>query len=711
MKKLIISLAALCFCLGAFAQKGNIGFVYPAGAQRGTTVEVTVGGQNLSKAKAIFISGTGVSGELIQEKGAAKNKKGKGKKKKDIGEEDNLQLADQVKFRLTIAPNAELGMRNLRLVLPNGQTNRLYFEVGELPDVLESPKEELSASSETLPVCFNGQVMRSDVDRFSFRAQKGKDIVIKVKGREFVPYIADAVPGWFQPIIRLYGPDGKEIAYNDDYRYNVDPVLIFKVPVSGNYSVEINDALYRGREDFVYRIEVGELPFITGISPIGAKAGKKVQIALRGVNLKQKSLKYTSGKEGRKQISLKGKNGLTSNTVLFDVSGKEEIKTSKLKPNLSRETAWELNEGQIVERTFSSKLEQHLYSFEVSSNHLVNFDIRARRLGAPTDANMVVFDSRGRKIEKMDDTEDGEEPMMTHFADPTLCFKAAPGKYYLRVMESQARFGEDYSYRLSFDAAQPDFSIRLEPAIISVPENGTGIFNVEVERKQKFAGDIDIDILGLPKGYKVNGNQMARSQKKTFVSITAPKGAEHKTIIPKVVARATKGDVSISRDVIPAESMMQAFYYTHLMPVDEFRVEVQEELPFRLVPENLSSKKFHNGKKTEVKVKIIRKEGFNSPVTVMMKAGNGLKAEAEIIHEGEDECTLLVDTKTKSANDRVVTVYFTGVVKGTSKRIAGKGRNAFVASITANSPVVSTTIAGNGNAKNQKAKGGRPKKK
>ena len=37
--------------------------------------------------------------------------------------------------------------------------------------------------------------------------------------------------------------------------------------------MEIKDALYRGREDFVYRITIGELPFVTGIFPLGGRAG------------------------------------------------------------------------------------------------------------------------------------------------------------------------------------------------------------------------------------------------------------------------------------------------------------------------------------------------------------------------------------------------------------------------------------------------------
>ena len=59
----------------------------------------------------------------------------------------------------------------------------------------------------------------------------------------------------------LYDARGKEVAYNDDYRFQPDPVIFYEVPKDGEYVLAINDAIYRGREDFVYRVTIGELPF------------------------------------------------------------------------------------------------------------------------------------------------------------------------------------------------------------------------------------------------------------------------------------------------------------------------------------------------------------------------------------------------------------------------------------------------------------------
>ena len=105
----------------------------------------------------------------------------------------------------------------------------------------------------------NGQIMPGDVDRFRFRARQGQQLVIETPAPgDLIPYLADAVPGWFQATLALYDAEGNEVAFADDYRFHPDPVLFFEVPEDGEYELEIRDAIYRGREDFVYRITVGE---------------------------------------------------------------------------------------------------------------------------------------------------------------------------------------------------------------------------------------------------------------------------------------------------------------------------------------------------------------------------------------------------------------------------------------------------------------------
>ena len=129
----------------------------------------------------------------------------------------------------------------------------------------------------------NGQIPPGGVDRYRFSARKGQRLVVAVSARELIPYLADAVPGWFQAAVAIYDSKGSELAYADHYRFQPDPVLCCKIPKNGQYVLEIRDTLYRGREDFVYRVAVGDLPFVTSIFPLGGQAGTQTTVALEGL--------------------------------------------------------------------------------------------------------------------------------------------------------------------------------------------------------------------------------------------------------------------------------------------------------------------------------------------------------------------------------------------------------------------------------------------
>ena len=207
-------------------------------------------------------------------------------------------IGDTVTVRVTLAADAAPGPREIRVETPRGISNPLRFFVGRLPE-FQKPEPEIVVDARdpsepsyppapttdiTLPAVVNGQIIprnpemlwqRSDrftpgtADRYRFEARKGQQLVIAAAARELIPYLADAVPGWFQATLALYDAKGRQVAYDDDYRFHPDPVLLFEVPEDGQYVVEIKDAIYRGRPDFVYRITLGELPYITGSLPVG----------------------------------------------------------------------------------------------------------------------------------------------------------------------------------------------------------------------------------------------------------------------------------------------------------------------------------------------------------------------------------------------------------------------------------------------------------
>ena len=198
-KRLIITLLCLLFATTLYAQKLSMGYLYPAGGQVGTTVEIEAGGLNINRATKVLFNHPGLKAELepIKEDPTTK------RKRRRLNDQSSPQLADRVKIKVTIANDVPCGMYDLRLQGPRGVSNMLPFEVASYPNFVEKGTSRRSKPNEVgeLPAVLCGYVSPGGVDYFRFSGKKGDQIVAAVKGRQLVPYIADAVPGWFQPVI------------------------------------------------------------------------------------------------------------------------------------------------------------------------------------------------------------------------------------------------------------------------------------------------------------------------------------------------------------------------------------------------------------------------------------------------------------------------------------------------------------------------------
>ena len=268
----LITLLALTADVSAQRDGGpDIGYVYPAGGQVGTQVKVTIGGQALDDAIDLYVSGQGIAAsnlefdrpltnrevniiqdkvdkarEKLQEDGKEVDLRRKTGavaeflemlKEVDVTEEDlakvdeyrqrrndpkrqlNPQLEQTVTATLSIAADAAAGRREVRVRTPVGLSNPLGFYLSPFPEFLEQEPNDAAAGEAIagpLPAVLNGQIMPGDVDRFRFHAEKGDKLVLKASARELMPYLADAVPGWFQATLALYDAQGRELAYADD---------------------------------------------------------------------------------------------------------------------------------------------------------------------------------------------------------------------------------------------------------------------------------------------------------------------------------------------------------------------------------------------------------------------------------------------------------------------------------------------------------------
>ena len=490
---------------------------------------------------------------------------------------DNPQLAEDVTIRIVLAPDAEPGERELRLKTALGLSNPLAFYVGRLPEYTE--KEPKSSTTEagmsiTLPAIVNGQILPGDVDRFRFQASKGQQLVASVSAQELLPYLADAVPGWFQATLALYDAKGNELAYDDDYKFHSDPVLYYEIPKDGEYVIEIRDAIYRGREDFVYRITVGELPFITSIFPLGGQVDAQTTVELKGWNLPAGKLTMDAkDKEpGTYPLSVR-KEELISNCVPFAVDKLPECLEQE--PNYPQGSAQPVSLPVIVNGRIDQEGDVDVFRFESCAGDKIVAEVYARRLDSPLDSVLKLTDANDHQLAANDDHEDKGAGLTTHQADSWLSATLpANGTYYLHISDAQHKGGEAYSYRLRISPPQPDFELRVVPSSINARAGATAAVTVYALRKDGFSNDIALMLKDAPRGFKLSGGKLPANQDQVRLMLTVPPMPSEEPISLRLEGRAIIQGREVVHPAVPAEDMMQAFFYRHLVPAKDLKVAI-----------------------------------------------------------------------------------------------------------------------------------------
>jgi hypothetical protein len=521
-------------------------------------------------------------------------------------------LADSVTVEITLAADAEPGRRELRVETPRGVSNPLAFYVGQLPEFVEQESEpafepegflegrvRYAPSTETpitLPAVVNGQIIPREpyalwyssarftpgaADRFRFTAREGQQLVITAAARGLIPYLPDAVPGWFQATLALYDANGGQVAYDDDYRFNPDPVLFFKVPEDGQYVVEIKDAIYRGRPDFVYRITLGELPYITDVFPLGASAGASATVKLSGWNLPTDTLTIDARDmtPGLHPLAV-SKGEMISNTMPLSVDTLPECLDTE--PNDAPLTAQAVALPVIVNGRIDQPDDWDLFCFEGRAGQEIVAEVSARRLESPLDSVLELFDAADKRLAFNDDHEDKFDDLRTHHADSLIHFTLPEdGVYYMRLGDAQCHGGPEYAYRLRLSEPRPDFALRVAPSCIHGITWRLNTMAVYALRKDGFNGEITLHFQDDPFGLVLNGDVVPEAQDQIRLTLATAPLLSADPIRLCLEGRALIDGKEVVHLAVPAEEMTQAFFYKHVVPANDLTVVPEDRDRFR----------------------------------------------------------------------------------------------------------------------------------
>ncbi len=565
MKRVIYAIMLLTIT-AAMAADPHVGYVYPAGAQAGTKVRLLIGGQFLNGVRQGVISGDGVTFQKITLVPGFPFPDGKQRKflldwikniqsgnsaapekpedttawrknawweKLDQLDEMSLRLVHKnllvrrnplqaspainqlMIVDLEIAADAAPGVRELRLWGNNGISAPNLFYIDNMPHVAEpeftppGTPQPAPPQVDQLPAVLDGQILPGETDLFKVKLEKGRPYTFALTGRKLHPFFGDAVPGHFQPVLRLLGPDGNEAAFADDEYFNPDPVMRFIAPVDGVYTLEIRDNLYRGREDFVYRVTLNP-----GIVPY--------------------QLAYTPFKD------------------------------------LPQATAGDLDAGKLSVANGVVRRPGDSVTYRLTGKAGQKFSCRvvARQCGSPLDAMLILKGPDGKMLIEADDSPSelniGE---IVQQVDPNFVVTLpADGEYRLILKDTTNAGGRDYRYWLRIGPPQPDFNVYAVKSKLNLSPHTKGKLKLFITREDGFAEKIELvseDLILLE-------NTVIPEDAAEFeLNLRNPEKNNAKPRPVRIFAEATVNGVKIRKAVIPCEEFIQAFAYTHLLPVGE----------------------------------------------------------------------------------------------------------------------------------------------
>ncbi|HEY5915484.1 MAG TPA: hypothetical protein VJA21_33285 [Verrucomicrobiae bacterium] len=505
----------------------------------------------------------------------------------------SVALANIVYAEVTIAAEAPPGQRELRLGTPRGVSNPIVFDVGQLPEASRKPmvtalyqvlgKEEQALRKRpaneaedriTIPCTVNGQIASGEINRHRFAARKGQRLVISTRARQLIPYIADAVPGWFQPVLSLSDSDGKEVAYDDDYRFKPDPTILYEVPKDGDYVLSICDAIYRGREDFVYRITIGEFPFLTSMFPLGDSITAPAAVKVKGWNLTGATLTSPSKDAGTGLYSVVAtREGFVSNPLPFARDSLPEA--FEKEPNDAPAQAQKVTLPVMLNGRMNRPGDWDVFCFTGKSNDVVVAEVLARRLDSPMDSVVKLTDAGGALLAFNDDCEDLAAGVNTHDADSYLqATLPADGTYYVHLGDTARKAGEEYGYRLRIGPPRPDFALRIVPSSISLRVKSTATLTVHAIRKDGFAGAIKVTLKDPPAGFSATPVSITGTQAVVRLIVKTDLTTNCEPASLSIEGSAKIGGKDVAHVAVPAEDRMQAFLWRHLVPATELKVAV-----------------------------------------------------------------------------------------------------------------------------------------
>lgn len=562
--------------------------VFPPGAKQGTTIDVTIAGADLEGVSKLLFSDPGIT--AVQKTVPP-----------GLGETGPQGVPGQ--FTLTIAADAKPGTTEVRAIGKYGVSNPRSFVVGTRPEINEVEPNNTPDKAQEIPLSatVNGMSNASpDEDFYKFTAKQGQRVIVDCQ--------AYRIDSRMDATLILYDAAGKELSRNRDTNRR-DPLLDFVVPADGTYVIEVNDFLYAGSNEHVYRLSIGVDPYIDYVFPPAGLAGSTASYTLYGRNLPGGQPTKIVSADGKALESLaveialpadqsvqnldapasvepdeSGIDGLSyqlntpqgaSNRVLLGFATAPVVPEQE--PNNEPAQAQAVTAPCEVVGQFYPQNDRDWITFQAKAGEALWIEVFSQRLGLPTDpfvlVQQVTKNEKGEEqvkdIQGVDDYMDNPGGRFIVYEmktdDPAFRFVApADGTYRVLIknLSSYTHSDPRFVYRLAIHPAKPDFRVVAKPRLLPfspdpnqnpptvwsplLRKGGTELIDVVVFRHNEFDGEVQVSIEGLPAGVTSSPITIGAGQTTGVLVVAAAENAAEATALVTVVGKAKIGDAEVA---------------------------------------------------------------------------------------------------------------------------------------------------------------------
>ncbi len=668
--RLFCLFTALCFTASVEAQlpQTRITSIFPPGAQRGVSVDVAVGGgADLDEVDQMTFSHPGIT--AVQKKDAAGN-----------------SVANT--FTVTVSADVPPGLYDARVRGLFGISNPRLFRIDSLPELAEvEPNNAVAQATQVnLGSAVNARANgATDVDFFRVALKAGQTLVIRSEAAKLDSPV--------QPLLQLFNAAGRRVAESRRI-FTQEADIVHTAAADEEYVLRVQDAVYSGGDQFVYRLVLDSRPLIDWVSPAFVNAGAPTEVSVYGRNLpggQPTDLKLAGQIVYRQAVTIDPATGVRPIGAGVTAAFADSFWWNGLDGGLIRlgksltapvpEDSSSPEQPVVlpadVSGAFAERGDEDIYRFEAKKGDAWVLEIYAQRLGSIADPLLLVERINtaadgtvtfSRVATEDDDRQNpGGADLPTLSDDPTFRLDVPEdGSYRVRVRDryGDARGDARLQYRLSIRKPTPDYSLVVFDAFpsadgkapatsgaVSLRKGGSYELTVYAYRRDGHNEAIDLNVAMLPTGITCRPSVIGAGQNVAKLVLTAAADASEQLVPVSIEGTSGTGEAVLKRQATTAtlvHDTINGLPRTARL-ADSLVVGVmKDDEPFSIVTD-IAAADYSQDQQLLIPVRLVKRNGFDGKVDLSFYNVPGeIDAPAFAIEPGQDSALARIFFKEKA---------------------------------------------------------------